>query len=247
VNEAANLATIADSSADEDVAWQAIRALQNAATRIVLERVIELTTARETSVRSRAASVLGQLGIPQRLFPDECLDALVALLEIEQNEEVIESALVALGHLRRTRHLETITRFSTHKDHEIRHAVAFALGGRGEPEAVATLTRLTGDSEAKIRDWATFGIGQIGTVNTPEVCEALFNRLDDSDPDTRFEAICGLAHHGDRRALQPLLEVLKVDPTNDDLWQPAYELLGIDPNSEDLAGDALIARLEALL
>jgi len=248
MDEALALATIADAEVDEATADQAIIALHNAATGSVLKRAVALTAASDVSVRSRAASVLGQLGVPERAFPDECLDALIALLEVERHESVIESALIALGHLKHARHVEAITRFSTHVHSKIRWAVAFALGGRSEPEAIAALISLTRDTEAIVRDWAAFGIGALGTVNTPEVREALFNRLGDSDSDTHFEAMCGLAHHGDRRVVPYLIDRLRNGPADSAILCATDELLGWDDfRAENERLDEVLENLAKLL
>jgi HEAT repeat protein len=219
-------ASIADPVTDEDGAWRAIFELQKAATRTVLEQAVQLTIAADPRVRSRAASVLGQLGIPARSFPDECLHALVRLPEVELDESVIDSAICAIGHLDDARGVGPVLRFATHDNEEIRFAVAFALGGRSEPEAIAALIALTKDSADKVRDWATFGIGALADTNTPEVREALFSRLHDPDKDTHFEAMCGLAHHGDKRATPALIDRLKDDPTDQFVLRAAGELLG---------------------
>jgi HEAT repeat protein len=240
--------TIADPVTDEDRAWIAVVELQKTATRKVLEQATQLTTAADPRVRSRAASVLGQLGISARAFPDECFQALLGVLESARVEHVIDSAICAIGHLDDSRGIEPILRFARHGNEEIRFAVAFALGGRNEPQAIEALIAMTRDPAAKVRDWATFGIGILTDTNTPEMRDALFERLQDMDKDTQREAMCGLAHHGDRRVVQHLIDRLRDDPADTTILCAAGELLGWeDFRAENERLDEVLESLARLL
>ena len=72
-----------------------------------------------------------------------------------------------------------------------------------------------------MRDWATFALGMLASQDTIELREALVARLEDPDPETRLEAVHGLALRGDRRAVEPALELLAdAAATEDDgMWR----------------------------
>ncbi|MBN2693541.1 hypothetical protein JXR93_02665 [bacterium] len=55
----------------------------------------------------------------------------------------------------------------------------------------------TNDKNEVIRDWATFGIGSQIDLDNEKIRAALWKRVDDTDSDTKFEAISGLAKRGD--------------------------------------------------
>jgi HEAT repeat protein/PBS lyase HEAT-like repeat-containing protein len=195
--------------------WSAVTTLHCCGTHEVLERALALAVSNDPRCRARAADILGQLGIPDRTFPDECFDAVVGLLEHDPDPCVLKSAAVALGHLKDPRGTNSLVRRAQHEVTDIRYAVAYSLGGWDDPRAIAALIRLTSDKAAMVRDWATFGLGEIGKVDTPEVREALCRRLDDTDEETRFEALRGLARCGDLRVVEPLIAAIEAAP--DDL------------------------------
>jgi HEAT repeat protein len=226
--------------------WSAVATLHHLGSREVLDWALQLTKADDPRLRARGVDILGQLGIPERTFPDECLQAAVALLTGDREPRVLESAAVALGHLHDPRGTDALVRHVDHADPDVRHAVAFGLGGNAELAGVAALIRLMDDSEAMVRDWATFGLGVQGKVDTSAVREALFRRLGDPDEDTRYEAFCGLARVRDLRVVRPLIDALKASPKGHRLWEPATMLLKTD-DTGDPSADQLIAALTSLL
>lgn len=211
---------------DGDGDWSAVFELHRLGSQQVLDWALVLLRSDDPRDRARAADVLGQLGSPDRTFPDICIGALVVLLERESDPMVLSSTAIALGHLDVL--TPALVNLGGHADRDVRFAVAWALGGRSEPDAISTLIRLTEDSDAEIRDWATFGLGTIGRVNTSEVRAALLRRLTDEDDDTRHEAVCGLARCRDVRVAQALKDALVEAPDNFDLQEAAARFLGIE-------------------
>lgn len=98
-------------------------------------------------------------------------------------------------------------------DSDVRLYVAIGLsrycGMHADGPALAALLALTQDADDDVRDWATFGIGTQLAIDTPQVRQALVERLQDPHADTRSEAIVGLAARADERCLAPLIEVLE--------------------------------------
>ncbi len=107
--------------------------------------------------------------------------------------------------------VEPLVRMRTHTDAGVREGVVLGLLGRAEPAALETLITLSADREPAVRDWATFGLARQTTQDFPRLRAALADRLDD-DPDTRAEAIHGLAVRADERALEPLIHALQSPP-----------------------------------
>lgn len=99
-----------------------------------------------------------------------------------------------------------------HHDGAVRLALVRALpgGAAEEPQrgaAIDLLVYLSTDDVSEVRDWACFGLGQLDADSTA-VRDALANRLEDEDRDTRAEALTALADLGDPRALTGCVEEL---------------------------------------
>src|SRR5262245_25681268 len=83
---------------DDDAAWEPVPVLHYRATREVFETAGALCVSECPRERELGADILGQLGIPERVFADEAIDILLAMLDAEQDEDVLNSICVALGH-----------------------------------------------------------------------------------------------------------------------------------------------------
>jgi len=138
----------------------------------------------------------------------------------EQDAGVLEAIAHGFGHLGEPYGLDTLVALGTHADPRIREAAAIALAGREAPGAIDALIRLSRDDETDVRDWATFALGMLASQDTAELREALAARLADPDPETRLEAVHGLAVRGDQRAVEPALELLAAATESDGgLWR----------------------------
>lgn len=192
----------------DDAAWDAIRALHWRGTREVLGRATELCRSFCSKERQTGANILGQLGVPDRMFANDCGDVLLQMLRSESVPEVLRCILVAASHLGDVRISLEAVRFARHPDQDVRHAVVLALTGHEDRRTLDALIQLTSDECAHVRDWATFGIGTLSELDTPEIREALFARLSDPDFDTRGEALIGLAQRRDSRVISALKQEL---------------------------------------
>lgn len=205
------LISAALSEADEDHAWDFIRDLQWRGPREVFERGSELCRSFCPVERKLGAAILGQLGVPDRSFPKSCLGILLSMLE-EQDQGVISSILYAFSHLRMPEAIGPAAGFRDDADPDVRDGVVHAMMGHEDPLAIEVLIGLTRDQETYIRDWACFALGTQVEVDTPNLRDALAERLSDEDDDARCEAMVGLARRKDRRVISPLLEALASKP-----------------------------------
>jgi methionyl-tRNA formyltransferase len=186
----------------------------------VLFRARAMAETGDATERGVAAYVLGQLGVPVRAFPSESAAALEAMASRERDPGVLASVVHGFGHLGEEYGLDALVDLREHPDPHVRGGVATALAGRRQPEAVEALIALSRDPDDDVRDWATFALGTLAPQDTPELRDALADRLDDEDLETRVEAVHGLAVRGDARAVEPALELLgRAVEGEDGIWR----------------------------
>jgi HEAT repeat protein len=136
----------------------------------------------------------------------------------ETDPGVVEAIACAFGMLGEPHGQAWLLQQSEHPDARVREGVAFALGGRAADGSLRTLISLSKDRDTDVRDWATFALGTLAEQDTPELREALAARVDDADPDTRLEAIHGLALRGDDRVRDAALDVLAAADGEGDVY-----------------------------
>lgn len=199
---------------DEDAAHDAIVVLQFRADQEVLDQATKLCQSTVAVERELGAVILGQLGIPKRVFPEECFQALRRMLEQETDSAVLNAIGIAFGHLRESRAISLLISLKEHPDPDVRYGVVFGLMCQEEPAAVNALINLSRDEELQVRDWATFALGSQIDLDSSEIRNALLSRLDDCDDQTRNEALVGLARRKDLRVIEPLIRELSLrDPS----------------------------------
>ena len=230
---------------DDDVAWDAISALRSRGSKDVLDQAVSLTHSDSPFMRMRGADILGQLGLPEPTFPDECFQSIQPLLK-DHELAVVDAAITALGYLDRERAALYIVPFQSHDDDRIRLRAAMALCGVETQTALDALMRLTEDQDDIVRDWATFGIGRQTKADTPEIRNALAARLGDHDEVVRYEATCGLALKRDRRAVSPLMGMLEANSEDFDLKEAAGTMLG-EQDGSCFPTSELLGRLRRIL
>jgi HEAT repeat protein len=209
---------------DEDLAWDAISALQWRGSYEVLQRAKSLCHSICPDERRIGADILGQLGVPERSFPQECGKIVTEMLNTEEDADVLQAVLVAICHLGFTDAIEPAASFENHSHPSVRHAVVLALTGDERQFAIVCLIRLSADAEDEVRDWATFALGTQIDLDTPHIRNALAARLEDPDNDTRAEAVMGLARRKDQRAVSSLQKERASDSV-DALFIEAAELV----------------------
>lgn len=217
--------------------------LHRRGTRQVLDAAITLCSSLDPDWRALGAHLLGQLGQPDRTFPEECCDALLALLH-DPAEEVVSTALHALGHLCNRRADVKLLFLANHPYHHVRRGVGFALHGTASVEAVPTLLRLMKDQQVGVRDWSTTALAATD-FDTPEIRASLFERATiDEDDMTRGEALHGLARRGDGRVVKLLIAELH-GPKPHLFEEAARTWLGIEFVNRDVPVEILLEGLRA--
>ncbi|WP_093801334.1 ankyrin repeat domain-containing protein [Streptomyces sp. Wb2n-11] len=176
-----------------------------------------------------AADVLAQLGFEQggKPFAARALPLLRELAREARDPEPVQAAVLALGHHGDPAALPEILRHADHPDAEVRHRVALSLLGlvpAGHQEGVAALVALSRDPDDEVRDWATLALAG-SDADTPEIRDALADRLGDHDADTAAEAARGLAARRDPRAVDALARLLGDEDPEGYAYATAVEAL----------------------
>jgi HEAT repeat protein len=244
-----------DDEDDEGGPWEAVSKLQAIASdesegRAVFDRAVHWCRSNKPAKRRRGVDILAQLGKtedhPEVVFANETYAIVTGVLEDELDLQVIDSCLVALGHLGNPAAVPLILEHRKNSDPDVRFAVAFGLSCfADEPDAIRVLLQLMDDSDPDVRDWATFGLGVQGSTDTPEIREALLARLDDGNPDTREEAVAGLGKRKDLRVLPDLIEMLQQEEVSYGVVEAACHLLDLPGINEEWSADEYIEALTA--
>ena len=216
---------------DEPWNYDYIPVLQFRNSKNVLLAAQKLCLSSEIAARKLGVDILGQLGVPERTFPEQCqcLDTLLRLLEKETNEQVLCSIGIALGHLEDSRAVEPLVKFKNHPDAFVRYGVVSGISGHELPLAIKTLIELSDDKDSDlVRDWATFGLAVQIDVDTPEIREALWQRLVRENTKDNYEiygeALMGLAQRKDSRIMPFLLKELESDTVGEKAVEAAAEM-----------------------
>jgi len=216
--------------------------LQARGTREVMDAATTLCHSLDAGWRKLGARILGELGHPKRTFPEECCDMLLGLLRDPSNDVLI-SAIHALGHLGNRRCDPHLLPFADHPEPSVRKGVGFSLFGTSLEAAVPVLLRLMNDRDVESRDWATTTLAASTCFDGPEIRKALLRRAtDESDAMVRGEALRGLAHRGDKRAAGLLMKELAASPESFYFVDAAKVALGLG-DDEEVSADALLDAL----
>lgn len=192
---------------DDDARWEAVTALHHRATEEVFEAARNLCESARAEERTLGVDILGQLGVPERIFVEESLPVLFKCLT-DRDVSVVRATAHALGHIRDPRVVKPLAGLKSHVEANIRLAVASSIGGYEDPVAVRTLIELSQDEDADVRGWATFGLGSQIEIDNEEIRDALWGRVQDDDAETRGEALLGLAIRREKRVVDPLISEL---------------------------------------
>lgn len=196
---------------DEDMAWEYVSALQLRGDGEVFRAADRLCTSDLPTERELGATIVGQLGIPERTFPSKSFLCLARMLQTETDPDTLQAIAVGFGHLNNPRCIELLAPLKNHPANIVRWGVAHGISRHNDPLAIQTLIELSSDEDEEIRDWATFGLGSLIGADTQEIRDALWARTSDPYEDARAEALTGLARRKDPRVAELLLQELDAD------------------------------------
>ena len=190
---------------------------QRRSTRQVFDRAVALAGSPLPRVAIVGIDVLNdfgaKLGFP---FRDETVAPL--LIGIRSSDVDLQlAAMAALGKFGPGDATHDVLAMTRHPESRVRLSVAMALprfvgnDATHDSLVVDALVELTSDAVDVVRDWATFGLGSQTSAVGRKVTAALFARLDDTDANTRHEALVALARRRDRAAVPALLRALDSD------------------------------------
>lgn len=188
----------------ERMYWDNISELRKRANSDVFQKCKALITSPDPKFRKIAIDIVAQLGITPRPFIHESIKLFFDTLETETDNDVIAALLWAISHNNdklSALQIEKICTFKNTPEIFIKDALVSALLGVDNPLAIATLIHLSEDKSANVRNWSVFGIGSMIASDTISIRKALWNRVNDKNEDTRFEAITGLANRKDERVI----------------------------------------------
>lgn len=231
---------------EDEAPWDAVSKIRSNGSREVFSIAAEWLKDDNGLKRARAAAILAQLRLPSQvptdkpewLFRDEAYPLIVEMLSKENDPMALDSGIAALGHLYNPAAIPIIASYSAHSDENVRFSVACALGHfPNNPEAVSNLLILTHDDDSDVRDWAVFGLGVQGDADSPEIRDALVERIADGDEDVREEALVGLSKRRDLRALPVLRSLLDAPELKVRVAEAASAMLGLPSDPEDWEAD----------
>ncbi len=215
------------SDEEDSLGWDAIWTLRYRATREVFEAAKTLSENHAPTKRVVGVDILAQLGLPSRIYLDETLDIFFNLIDTEQDNRVLSSVGVGLGHISpEPRKVKPLLKLKNHPDPEVRFGVTRGLCSEEDPLAIQALIELSSDEDPDVRDWAAFALGTQIDVDTPQIREALFNRVCDLN-DERYapgEGLVGLARRHDERAFELTLKRLEAGSTGTLIFEAAETL-----------------------
>jgi hypothetical protein len=190
--------------------WRYISELRQRRTLDIYQKAVGLTKLTDKNEKIIGINVLAQFGYPRK-HKTQTLKTYFDLLKKEKDINVISSTLYGIGHNNENLtdiQINLLCNYQYHKSATIRYSLIFALLGIENKNAINTLIKLSKDKDLDIRDWATFGIGSQIEADNLEIREALWERVTDTDKNTRDEAIAGLAKRKDQRVKEILKKEL---------------------------------------
>ncbi|MEU7828817.1 MULTISPECIES: ankyrin repeat domain-containing protein [unclassified Nonomuraea] len=201
-----------DTDEDAETWWIVADSLGKRADDETYEVLAGLCVSEDAREREFGVDAIAQFGFADddKPYLEQTLPLLQKMATTEGNAQVLRSVLAALGHQGDPRALPQVLDIIGRPDHRRTMTDAIALADVLPPdheEGLELLIGMTRDDEAEVRDWATAGLASL-KADTPQIREALADRLDDADFRTVAEATRGLAERGDPRAEQGAKRVL---------------------------------------
>lgn len=192
--------------------WENVGELRKRPNNEVYNKAFKLANAKSEKEKIIGIYVLAQLGFDPRFQQNKTVDLYFKLLENEKSPKVISAILSSISHNNEKLNENQISKlieYKTHKFADVRFELTHAISCLENDDAIKTLIELSNDKNSDIRNWATFGIGTQLEIDTEIIRNALWNRVNDSDYETKSEAIVGLANRMDKRIKEVIISELK--------------------------------------
>lgn len=192
--------------------WENISELRRRPNQYVFEKAYEFAKSDNDKQKIIGLYILQQLGFDPRYNKKQTVELHFELLEKTQSKNVLKSIFHGIGHNNdelSDKHILKLIDFKNVKDIDIKHALISALSGIENSKAINVLISFTKDKASSIRNWATFGIGNLIETDNIDIRNALWNRVNDDDFETKSEAIVGLANRKDKRIKNIIISELE--------------------------------------
>lgn len=160
-----------------------------------------------------ATDILAMVAVQHPASGQSVAKAMVDLLSREEDQDVLWSALVALGPTGSHLGIDTLTRFAKHDNADLRcqavQAITLVMEEAGTIDpGLDSLVIAMDDTDNDVKYWATTSISETLDSDSEPIREALSRRLFDTNDDIRNEAIFGLAKRKDPRMTTTLEQAL---------------------------------------
>ena len=239
-------------------AWLYIGELFKRPTEAVFQKCLQLTQSDDIKERIIGVDVLSQLGSDKRPFQKETVVLLFEMLQKEDNPKILRTILSAIGHNSErltSIFIKQLEKYKENRNSDIRFGLVMALLHCKHKNAEDILIFLSKDKHSDIRDWATFSIGSISESNDPKLLAALWDKVNDKDEDTRFEAFVGLAKRKQVEIKKNILNELEtgnfgslifdaIKKLNDKDFLPHLEIILSEIKHDDMIDSGWITDLE---
>lgn len=172
-----------------------LAALQSRQTPEVYEAIEALCRHDSPGEKVLGLMILREFGPPQgRPLFGQTWSLLESMLEEETDVDVLYWVLACLRATCSPRVIDTLARFSTHPDDDIRRGIAFGIAGCGpeDPRVIDVQLRLAQDPDLQVRGHALYDFVNEIHADTPEIREVLTGLLGDPDPGIRLDAKAAL-------------------------------------------------------
>lgn len=192
--------------------WNSIFELRKFADQEMIDKCLSLINTDDDKLKMIGIDILSQLGTNREDFVNILLEKIFEILQNSDNEKLISSCLLAIGHNNKkvySKQLKILEKFKFSKSKEIRYYLVFSVLAKKNKIAVDILMKLSNDKSPKVRDWAVFGLGELINLDNQQIRKILFERSFDKDDQTKQEAIKGLANRKDERVTKIIFDELK--------------------------------------
>jgi HEAT repeat protein len=192
--------------------WGNVSELTKRPNKVVYNQAFKLANSEIDKEKIIGIYVLAQLGFDPRFQQNKTVDLYFKLLEKEKSIKVISAILSSISHNNEhfnDNQISKLIEYKTHKSTDVRFELTLAISCLNNKTAIDTLIELSMDKDSDIRNWATFGLGTQLENDNEEIRSALWNRVNDSDFETKSEAIVGLTKRMDKRIKEVIISELK--------------------------------------